>query len=300
MSIKHFIQEVEKGLRLPAYLLYADDPYLLKEASIMASKTIPEQEKDFSFDLFDLDSIDETPPFEQILDVLNTIPFFGRGRIVVIENIQEIDRKDMGRLEGYLSNPSPYSVLMLLHRGSPKKQFKEVANKVKTIPLDIRQQDIPLWIKEKARQKGLDVTDGAIEYLVGITGPDVGLLSSELEKFTLIGKGLIDVQDIREIVRGSSDYDAFDLVNALRERDAGRVFRIARTLLETQEPYSLIGAINWHYGRLSLKDRGRAAYYNKVFDLLNEADVHIKTSGGTFPLEYLLIRLLKLKAAASL
>jgi len=294
MSIKHFMQEVKGGLHLPAYLLYAGDPYLLKEASMAVLRAVPEQERDFSFDLFDLDGIDGTPPFEHILDVLNTMPFFGSKRFVVIENAQEINKTDMGRLEGYLSNPSPHSILILLHRGSPRRQFNTIAGKVRTIPLDIRPQDIPSWLKEKARQKGMDLTERAIEYLVGITGPDVGLLSSELEKFTLIGKGRIDVQDIREVVRGSSDYDAFDLVKALGRGDAPEVLRIARTLLETQEPYALIGAINWHYTRLSLRDSGRASYYSKVFDLLNEADVRIKTSGGVFPLEYLLIRLLRL------
>lgn len=294
MSIKNFIHESEKGFGSPVYFLYADDQYLLKETAIMAAKTVPEAERDFSFDLFDLDGIDETPPFEQIVDVLNTAPFFVRHRIVVIENIQELFKKDMEPLENYISNPSHHAVLILLHRGNPKAQFREVMKKVKTIALDIKPQELPSWIKEKARLKGLTVTNDAVDYLIGLIGPDVGLISSELEKFTLIGKSHIDTKDIVTIVRGNSDYDVFDLVNALRDKDTERAFRIARALQETQESYGLLGAINWHYSRMSLKDKGRAAYYSKVFELLNEADISIKTSGGAFPLEYLLIRLLQI------
>jgi DNA polymerase-3 subunit delta len=294
MSIKHFIQEIEKGLKSPVYFLYAEDPYLLKEASMMAARTVPEGERDFSLTIFDLDGVDETPPFKQILDVVNTIPFMGKQQVVIIENMQELARKDLEPLEHYVSDPSPYSVLMLFCKGSPKAHFRELTKKVKTITLDIRAQELSFWIKEKARQKGLEVTDGAIEYLLGAVGPDVGLISSELEKFTLIGKGRIDAGDIMGIVRGSSDYDAFDLVNALKERDADRVFRVARNLQETQESYGLLGAINWHYSRMSSRDRGRADYYERVFELLNEADIRIKSSGGTFPLEYLLVRLLQI------
>lgn len=294
MSIKHFIQEVEKGLRSPAYFLYASDSYLLKEASTMISMSMPETERAFCFTAFDLDGIDEIPSIEQVIDVLNTIPFMGKRQIVVIENAQELAKKDAETLEDYISNPSPHSVLILLHEGSPKGQFKDIIKRVKAIPLDIRQQDLPLWIKEKARQKGLDLTGDAIEYLIGITGTDAGLISSELEKFILLGKNSIGAKDIKGLISGSGDYDVFDLVDALKRRDTDKVFRIARTLMETLEPYNLIGAINWHYSQMSLREKGKTAYYKNVFELLNDADVQIKTSGRNFPVEYLLIRLLQI------
>lgn len=294
MSINHFISEIEKGLMLPAYFLYADDQYLLKEASVISAGKIPESDRAFSLDVFDLDGIDEVPPFEQIVDVLNTPAFMGKRRLVVIENLQELTKKNLETLEKYISNPSPYTVLLLLHLGGPKALFKDLMKKVKTIPIDIRQNELPAWIREKARQKGFTIANDAVEYLLGIVGPDIGLISSELEKFTLIGKTHIDVRDITGIVGGSIDYGAFDLVNALRDKDRERVFMISKALQETQESYGLLGAINWHYSRMYAKDRGKAAYYNKVFELLNDADIRIKTSGGAFPIEYLLIRLLQI------
>jgi hypothetical protein len=45
---------------------------------------------------------------------------------------------------------------------------------------------------------------------------------------------------------------------------------------------------------MASQERGKAVYYDKVFGLLNEADIGIKTSGGNFPLEYLFARLLEL------
>ena len=100
MSIKHFIQEIEKGLRAPVYFLYSDDPYLLKEASLMAVGTVPESERGFGLTVFDLGGVDEKPSFDQIADVLNTMPFMGGRKTVIIENVQELSKKDTGRLEG--------------------------------------------------------------------------------------------------------------------------------------------------------------------------------------------------------
>jgi DNA polymerase III delta subunit len=293
MSFQHFMQEVEKGLKAPLYFLYAQDPYLLKEALLMAEGTVPEGERDFSVDLFDLDGIDESPPFEQVIDAVNTIPLAGSRKIVIIENIQELPKKDMQHLDRYAANPSPYSVLVLLHRGTPKALFKELMKQARATPLDVRPQELPMWIKEKALRKGVEITNEAVEYLLGTVGPDVGLLSSELEKAALMGKRRIDAVDVMGVAGGRNEYDVFALVNALKDRDSQMVFKVAKTLQETQEPYGLLGAINWHYSRMSSRDKGRTAYYDKVFALLNEADVRIKTSGGMFPLEYLLIRLLR-------
>jgi DNA polymerase III delta subunit len=115
-------------------------------------------------------------------------------------------------------------------------------------------------------------------------------LSSEIEKLALSGKTSLDVEDIIECIRGNGGYGVFDLINALKVKDANSVFRIYRSLSEVQEPHSLLGALNWHYGRGTTNPKER----ERVFDLLNEADLMIKSTGGAFPVEYLLVRLLRL------
>jgi len=96
-------------------------------------------------------------------------------------------------------------------------------------------------------------------------------------------------------VKGNSDFDVFDLIDAIRVKNTGKVFRISKILQETQEPYSLLGAINWHYSRMASKGREEeSTYYKKVFHLLREADLRTKSSGGTYPLEDLFIRLLRI------
>ncbi|MEK6672824.1 MAG: DNA polymerase III subunit delta [Nitrospirota bacterium] len=276
------------------FLLYAEDPFLLKEAYFMVSASVPESGREFCFDAFDLKDSDEPLTFEQMLDILNTMPFGAGRRTVIIENIQEALKKDLPALDRYVSSPSDCSLFIMLHKGEPKAHFRDMLKKIKSVSLDIRPQDFPVWVKEKAKKKGFTISDSAIDYLIGVIGPDAGLISSELEKFSLLGKERIETKDIAGLIRGNSDYDAFDLVNALKARDAGKVLKIAKIIQEFQESYSLLGVINWHYTRMYQKERGRADYYTKVFELLNEADYRIKSSGGAFPMEYLLIRLLQL------
>jgi DNA polymerase-3 subunit delta len=300
MTTKNFLQEVETGFKAPVYLLYSNDQYLIDNAILTIKKTIPETETDLNFNTFDLDNSDGNQTSDHIIGTLNTIPFFGGRRYVIVKNLQKILVKDLKKFQIYIANPSPYSVLIMLNNGNIKKELKENTKGIKTICLDIKERDIPLWIKEKIKQNGLTINDEAIQYLIEIVGADVGLLSSEVEKLLLSGNKTIDIDSIREIVEGSREYSVFDLTNALRDKNARKVFKIYRILSETNEPYNLLGVINWQYSRMFASEGKNPSsesvrrYYTQVFELLNEADIRIKSSGGNYPMEYLLFRLLRL------
>jgi DNA polymerase-3 subunit delta len=296
MSYKNLLDEIKKGLPSHSYLLGSSDRFLHAEAVSLIKGLVPPEELDFNFQSFDmLASEQEKTALDQILDVLNTIPFFGGRKSVVVENAQKIVKKDLKKLENYLQSPSGSSVLVLLYEGSLKKDAKESFRGIKQISLDIRESDMPAWIAEKAKLKGLNLTGDAAQYLLAVIGPDLGMLSTEIEKLTLVGKPDIEKGDIAEIIEGKRIFGAFDLINAIRDRNKEKVFRIYSILRETEEPYGLLGALNWQYAQMlgeknSPKERN---YLYEVFRLLNSADIGIKT-GGFYPFELLLVKLLRL------
>lgn len=286
MGLNHYITEIKKGLNAPVYLLYGENHFLLKEALFITSGIVPKDNRDFCLDIIDMEETDR-PSIDNIRDILNTMPFLGGKRFVIVENAQLMKKKDISVISEYTSNPSPYSVLLLLHLGKLKDDFKGLlSQRIKSISVDISLKDIPLWIKEKALQKDIHLTDGAIDYLIGITGQDIGLISSELEKIALLGKREVDAADISNIVREEGDYDVFDVIEAIKRNDKKMVFKILNRLLDSVEPFNILGALNWHCKRVKGKD------IEKVFNLLHEADLALKLSGGKYPLEYLFIRLL--------
>lgn len=297
MSYRDFLSEIKRGLPSPFYLLVSSDPFLHTEAVSLMKELMPAEERDFNFHTYDLQSAgDGNVAFEQILDVLNTVPFFSARKFVVIENFQKLQKKDLEKLAFYLSDPSDTSVLVLLNAGTVKKSMKEKLKAAKQIMLDIRESELPYWLKTKANAKGFQLTRSAVEYLLGTIGPDLGMLSSELEKCLLIGKETVDKKDIVEITEGKRTYNAFALVDAIKSKDTERAFTIYRILRETDEPYSLLGALNWQYGQfMSTTTTSREKeYYADVFHALHKADIHIKSSGSFYPLELLLVKLLRL------
>lgn len=294
MSYRDFLQEMNKGLSSSSYILASSDPFLHSEATAAIRKLVPAAESDFNFHVFDLLGTNAMP-CEQMLDVLNTVPFFSGRKFVVAENAQKLLKKDLAKLSQYLSAPSESAVLVLLYAGQVKKEAKEALKAARQISLDISERDMPAWIKERSRARGISLSDRAADYLLGTIGPDLGLLASEIDKCGLMGGGEVDVEDLMDVVESKRSFNAFALIDAIRARDAEQVFRIYRVLRETEEPYGLLGALNWQFAKSfpeRTADRDRA-YYHRVFTMLKDADLEIKSSGGVYPLELLLVRLMQ-------
>jgi DNA polymerase III delta subunit len=135
--------------------------------------------------------------------------------------------------------------------------------------------------------------DRAIEYLISCVGTDLWMLYSEIEKFSSWNAVKIDIDDVKGMVYAGAEYNAFDLVKALKKRDAADVFRIFENMGKNTESQMLLGALNWQYASLRdgshYKDRN---FFRKVFKLLHEADASIKTS-HSYVMEDLLVKLLK-------
>ena len=294
MSIKQFQQELSKGMPAPVYLLYSSEDFLLYEAL----SAIKEQFSDavgFNFDAYDIKSPDDTIPVEQIVDIVNTMPFISARRIVVIHNVQKLAKKDVQKIEAYLLNPTDTALLVMFHTGAAPKLFGAAASgNIKTIALTVQEKDLPLWIKEQAKQKKVRLTDSAVEYLLTMVGTDLGMLSAEIEKLAcFISDRVIDVADLRSVIYSGVEYTAFDLLDAIKRKDAKEVFRIFENVTKNQEPQMLLGALNYYYGRQG------SAYQQKdpsgpfhTIKLLHEADIDIKTS-RKYVIENLLVKLLK-------
>ena len=227
MSFQVFLAEIRKGLPSPVYFFHAADPFFRMEALGRLRELIPESERDFNLHVFDLPAQgEENAAFERVLDVVNTVSFFGGRRLTVCAgNFQKLKKRDIEKLAAYAKNPAGGSVLVLFHQGTLSKDTREKFRAFKPLSLDLRESEIPQWIKQRMKGKGIDISNEAIDYLIALVGFDLGLLSAEIEKISFSGQKSIGSDDISDIIAGGRQYGIFDLVNALGVQDADRVFR---------------------------------------------------------------------------
>jgi DNA polymerase-3 subunit delta len=294
VSIRQWRQELEKGLAAPAYLLASADPFLLYEALTGLRGRFRDQ-GDFGFEVLDLASPDERPSVDRILDVLNTLPFLAERKTVVVRNIQKWPKADARAFAEYLKAPSPSTLLVMLCEGNVSDVFTGPdAKLLKTLLLAVTERELPAWIRQKAAERGVAFSDRAVDCLITMAGTDLGMLCAEIEKFSATETGkTIDAEEVKAIVYAGAEYNGFDLVDALKRRDAKSVFRIYEQLGRSVEGPMLLGALNWQYTGGASRGRQDKAQTAAITKLLHEADRGLKTS-RSHVMEELLVKLLKL------
>ncbi len=312
MLNKGLAREFEKGLPGSLYYLWGEESCFLEEAlTRFIDIVVGSAPRDFNCDVFDSSSEPQA-----ILDAAATLPFMAKRRLVVLREFHLLTAPFIKKLSPCLREPSESTCMAIFSRKAPRASLKF---NWKVYSLNIKERDIPAWLKHAAAKKGIRLTDDAVDCLTEFVGYDIGLLMMEIEKLALSGKGIIRGEDIVQGTGMMRDYTPFDLVDALITGQRSRAFRILKTIFagSGMEAPLVLGTLNWHYrqfyylwlnrGKRPAKMREKTykalvkhlpAFteedFYRIFRDLHEADTVIKTSARPgLVLEVLLIRLLQ-------
>jgi DNA polymerase-3 subunit delta len=316
MLNEDFERELREGLTSNIYFLFSKEGFLLEHAlKRILDAIIPPHQRDFNFDVF-------YPPSspEEIFDAAYTLPFLAPRRLVVLKDFHLYSGSDIQALIPYFKNPCNTTCMIILSLKEPSLDTD--VNWV-VYSLDINEERLPLWLKQFAHEKGIELSDEAIEYLIETVGPEIGLLVMEVEKLALSGQRKIEIKDVIPSIGTTREYVPFNLVDALISGQKIKAFKILKTLTERpSNATAILGALNWHYrqfyalwqnkGRRPKKMRSSTfetlsrylPYYKEedfqeIFKSLHEADIGIKSfSRPEIALELLLIKLLQIGAVS--
>jgi len=312
MQNKTLLKEIEKGLPGPVYYLWSEESLFLEDSLARCVETaIDPVNSDFNYDVF----YPSSEP-HAIIDAASTLPFMTQRRLVVIKDFHQFKAPAIKVLSPYLAGPSESTCLIILSRKAPKKALKF---KWKVFALNIREHEIPAWLKNAAARKNVKLTNDAVESLIDFVGYDAGQLMMEVEKLALSGSGTITGKDIVSSTSMMRTFTTFDLLDSLITGQKTRSFRILKTMFSgsSMEAPVILGTLNWHYkqfyslwlnkGKRPAKMREKtfralkmhlASFRERdflyIFQSLHEADLGIKTSGRPeLEIEVLLIKLLQ-------
>lgn len=311
MSNKALQKELERGMPDPLYCFWSEESFFLEEALSRAVKiVIAASPEDFNLDIFYPSSAPQN-----ILDALTTLPLMAQRRLVVLKDYHQFSKPAINALTSYFSRPYETACMLILSQKKPKfsSDFKW-----KIYPLNIREAELPAWLKTVSREKGVQMTDDAIESLIELAGHDAGSLLMEIEKLKLMG-GKIGSKEVASSISNMREYTAFHLTDAITAGQNRKAVRILKAILagNASQPTIILGALNWHYKQFYLLWHNKGKKPQKmrentyttlrkrlpsmneesfcyIFHCLHEADLGIKSSGRPeVAMEALLIKLLQ-------
>lgn len=294
MSGRKIQDELDRGMPAPVYLFHGM-PFLVEEvARKIVRRLFPDGPDDFNYHLFHAAEAD----LEEIVTASDTLPFMAERRLVMVKESGALRAAAKSIFNNYLKDPSPMTCLVFLTGSLDKRNaFLKFlgASGCRSFQVSVPENQVPMWLRSRAAESGIKLSTEAERHLLDLVGPDLAVLSTELEKLALSGSKEISVEQVEESVGHVREYTPFTIVEAIRRGNIERALRIMKALRESgQEAVSLLGIIGWHYRQMYRRERKKKGF-KEIFEALHTADVELKTSGKpeTLVLESLLFRLMQ-------
>ena len=231
MTHKDVIKNIKNGQFSPIYLLHGEEPFYIDQiVNYIANNVLNEAEKDFNQTIL---YAKDTQPI-QVVDAASRLPMMAERQVVIVKEAQEYKKGAQWEVfEKYFTEPSPQTVLVFAHKykkfDKRSRMYKLMAKNALLFESNgVKDYELPKWVREYVQSKKKNITDKGVALICEFVGNDLSRLANELEKlFLLVDDGSqITEQDIEKNIGISKDYNVFELVNSVLDRDFPKAIKI--------------------------------------------------------------------------
>jgi DNA polymerase III delta subunit len=133
----------------------------------------------------------------------------------------------------YLAQPSPTTVLILVHGGDEAPDARATTGTLHVEAAPLTAEQAQRWLGRRAGKLGLTLAPDAAAHLLAAVGSDLGTLAQELEKLAAAAAdgGPITVADVAALVGVRRGETVPDWVQAVLRRDTGRSVELLDVVL---------------------------------------------------------------------
>jgi DNA polymerase-3 subunit delta len=258
-EFENILLDVTKGRLSPVYFFQGDEPYFIDVLMTeIEQKSLLPTEREFNQNIV----YGKDVSLAVVLEMSRRYPMMAQRQTVLVKEAQ--DMADLGKKEAqlllskYLQNPVPSTVLAFAYKGKKIDGKTTLAKdlKAKAVLFESKKlydNQLPDWLKNHIRSKGLLIEEQAVFLLVDLVGNDLNRMANEVEKI-LIGHSTqkpITLEMVRQKVAQTREFGVFDLQNAIAKRDVFKTNQIADYFVSNPKENPLVVVISSLFGYFS-------------------------------------------------
>jgi DNA polymerase III subunit delta len=246
------------------FLIHGEDDFLSSEKLIFFRDGSIKKYGDFNVTQFSEENLD----LNRILNEMNSLPFLGEKRVLILENILSAIKKDDRKklIESALSSPESTVVIFFENKDllpyKAKDRIKEIESFIgKLDPKNVfhyQNMDVARlnrWIGDKLKAKGFSIEPKAINGIVALVGYNTRQIDNEIKKLTSYKykEKNINSEDVLKLVKANVDTNIFSLTDALAKKDTKTAQRILKNITDSgEEIYGVLSMIAFQFRNLIL------------------------------------------------
>jgi DNA polymerase-3 subunit delta len=230
MSAESIITDWKKKVYKPFYWLEGEENfYIDKVINYAEHEILSESEAEFNLTIF----YGRDAVWTDVLNACRRFPMFAERQVVLLKEAQYM--RDIAKLEPYFEQPQPSTIFVI---GYKEKKLDGRTNFAKTIKQKgellttkkIYESELPKWISQMVQQHGYTINQKAVLLLADHIGADLSRIENEVNKIlvNLHSRKNITEEDIETYIGISKEFNAFELQNAIGQRNFPKAVRIVQ------------------------------------------------------------------------
>lgn len=216
--------------------------FIDKLCDFIENNILSEEEKSFNLSIL----YGKDVSIEDIVSEAKRYPMMAERQVILVKEAQNLSRT-IDKLQSYLENPQPTTVLVLCYKYQTLDKRKKVTKLIeqKGVVFESKklyENKVAEWIKRVLSGKGYTIDAKATAMLVEFLGTDLGRISKELDKLQIIiTKGsTITAKIIEDNIGFSKDYNNFELRKAIGDKNQLKAYQIAAYFSENPKDNPLV------------------------------------------------------------
>jgi DNA polymerase-3 subunit delta len=250
MDHNQILKDLKNKVYHPVYFLTGEETYYIDLISdYIENNVLDESEKDFNQSII----YGKESDLATIISEAKRYPMMANHNVVIIKEAQHLS-KEIDKLEAYLENPTPTTILVFCYKykkiDGRKKFGKEL--KKKAVFLETKKlydNQVSDWITTYLKKKNYTITPQAALMISEFLGTDLSKVVNELEKLTInVPEGNeITPDTVEKNIGISKDFNNFELNKALGTKDVLKANKIIYHFSKNEKDHPLVVTVGLMY-----------------------------------------------------
>jgi len=223
----------------PAYLIAGDDGAKL-DATLSRLRGRAEREGGVgALEIFE-GAGSSSPDVDALIGALPAISLMGGRRYLLADGVERWRPTQVSRIADALADLPEETTVVLVARGDAPKGLAKAVEAARGDVLQFtapRKRELPPWVVDAARRRGLEIHPSAARILVTRVGESTVRLGTELDRIAAWAEpgAQIGVEEVEELTADTSERAGWTLGDAIVGRDPAAAVEAADALVEQGE-----------------------------------------------------------------
>lgn len=233
---KQIVRDIKEGKISPLYFLMGEEPFYIDYISdYIENNLIAVQDRDFNMFI----TYGKDTNINDIVQYAREFPMMAQRRVIIVKEAQNL--QDIDKLQSYIEKPSKTTTLVFCYKygklDARKKIYKELSKYVVFESDKLRDYQVVGWIPKIAKEFGFKISPISAQLIVDYMGNDLNAIYNQINKISItLGKGEeITPEVIEKNIGISKEFNTFELIKAIGEKNHKKCFTIAKYMLLNQK-----------------------------------------------------------------